>query len=45
MPQMCTAWTLSQVLPETGWSQTIQRTSQKLATSEENRSVANLTKD
>jgi len=45
MPQMRTAWTLSQKLPEKGWTQTIQRTSQKLAASEENRPVANQTKD
>jgi len=45
MPQMCTARTLSQKLLEKGWTQIIQRTSQKLATSKENRSLANQTKD
>jgi len=45
MPQMGTDGTLTQKLPEQGWTQTIQRTSQKLATSKENRPVANQTKD
>jgi len=45
MPQMRTTGTLSQKLPKKGWTQTIQYTSQKLATSEENRPVANQTKD
>jgi len=44
MPQMCTAGTLSQKLPEKGWTETIQHTSQKLATSKEKRSIANQTK-
>jgi len=34
MSQMRTTWTLSQELPEKGQTQTIQRTSQELATHE-----------
>jgi len=45
MPQVRTTGTLSQKLPETRWTQTIQRTSQELATREENGPLANLTKD
>jgi len=45
MPQMGTAWTLSQELPERRLTQTIQRTSQERATREENRSLANQTSD
>jgi len=42
---MCTTWTLSQELPKKGVTQTIQRTSQELATREENRPLANQAKD
>jgi len=45
MPQMRTAWPLSQKLPEKRSTQTIQRTSQVLATSEEIRPLANQTKN
>jgi len=45
MPQVCTTGTLGQELPEKRWTQTIQRTSQELATSEGNRRLANQTKD
>jgi len=45
MPQMRTTWTLSQELTERRRTQTIQRTSQELATSEENRPLADQTKD
>jgi len=45
MSQVRTAWTLSQELPEKRRTQTIQYTSQELATREENCSVANQTKD
>jgi len=45
MSQMRTTWTLGQELPEKGRTQTIQRTSQELATQEENRPLANQTKD
>jgi len=45
MPQVRTTGTLSQEVHEKGWTQTIQHTSQKLATREENRLLANQTKD
>jgi len=45
MSQMRTTRTLGQELYEKGWTQTIQRTSQELATREENRPLANQTKD
>jgi len=45
MSQMRTTWTLSQELPEKGWTQTIERTSQQLATQEENGPLANQTED
>jgi len=45
MPQMRTAWTLSQELPEKRRTQIIQRTSQELATHKENHPLANQTKD
>jgi len=45
MPQMRKTWTLSQRLLKTGWTQTIERTSQKLATRKENRPLANQTED
>jgi len=45
MSQVRAAWTLSQELPEKRWTQTIQFTSQELATGEENRPLANRTKD
>jgi len=45
MPQVRTTGTLSQGLPEKRWTQTIQRTSQELATREENRHLANQARD
>jgi len=45
MPQVRTARTLSQELPEKRWTQTIQRTIQELATRQENRPLANQTKN
>jgi len=45
MSQMRTAWPLSQELPKKGRTQTIQYTNQELATHEDNRPVANQTKD
>jgi len=45
MPQMRTAGTFSPKLPKKRWTQTIQRTSQKLATSEDNRPLADQTND
>jgi len=44
MPQVCTTGTLGQELPEKRETQTIQRIRQELATREENRPLANLTK-
>jgi len=47
--QLClkcaTTWTLSQELPEKRLTEPIQPTSQELATREENRPLANQTKD
>jgi len=45
MRQVRTTGTLSQELPEKRRTQTIQRTSQELATREENRPLANQTKN
>jgi len=45
MPQVSTIRTLGQELPEKRGTQTIQRTSQQVATHEESRPVANQTKD
>jgi len=45
MPQVRTTWTLSQELPEKRCAETIQRTSQELATGEESHALANQTKD
>jgi len=45
MSQMRTTGTLSQELPEKRWTQTIERTSQGLATREETCPLANQTKD
>jgi len=45
MPQMRKTGTLSQRPLEEGWTQTIKRTRQKLATRKENRPVANQAKD
>jgi len=45
MSQMRTAWALSQELPKKEGTQTIQYTNQVLATHEENRPLANQTKD
>jgi len=45
MPQVGITGTLSQELPEKRWTQTIQRRSQELGTSEENRTLANQTKE
>ena len=45
VPQMRTTLIFSQELPEEGRTQTIQRTSQELATHEENRLLANQTED
>jgi len=45
MPQVRSTWTHSQELLEKRRTQTIQRTSRQLATSEENRPVANQTQD
>ena len=45
MPQVCTTGTLGQELPEKSRTQTIQRTSQEVATGEANRPLTNQTKD
>jgi len=45
MSQVRAAWTLSQELPEKRRAQTIQCTSQELATCKENGPVANQAKD
>jgi len=45
MPQMRTTWTLSKELHEEGWTKTIQRTSQELATHEETCPMADQTQD
>jgi len=45
MPQVCTTGTLGQELPDETLTQTIQPTSQELATSEEKCPVANQMKD
>jgi len=44
-PQVHTTGTLSQELPEKRRAQTIQRTNQELATREQNRPLANQTKN